>query len=165
MKRRCPNRATERAIHLRCFVARWFPSKLYHDVPAWVEPGALFHIRIALDRTREQQPLTTPRLAKSLMESAEFYDRHQRWYITAFMLMPDHIHALLSFHRDKSMSRVIGEWKHFHSHHNGIIWQEGYFDHRLRDDPHDRVNGVGRRAFASSTFAERGNVGGRICRC
>jgi putative transposase len=115
-------------------VARWFPSKLYHDVPAWVEPGSLFHIRVALDRRKEQQALTAPKLAKSLMESAEFYVRHHRWYITVFTLMPDHIHALLSFHRDESMSRVIGDWKHFHRHHNGIMWQEGYFDHRLRDD-------------------------------
>ena len=32
------------------------------------------------------------------------------------------------------MSRVIGEWKHFHARQHEIIWQEGYFDHRLRDD-------------------------------
>jgi REP element-mobilizing transposase RayT len=51
-----------------------------------------------------------------------------------FMLMPDHIHALLSFASDKPMSRVIGDWKHFHARKHGIIWQEGFFDHRLRDD-------------------------------
>ena len=32
------------------------------------------------------------------------------------------------------MSRVIGEWKHFHARRNDVLWQEGYFDHRLRDD-------------------------------
>ena len=32
------------------------------------------------------------------------------------------------------MSRVIGDWKHFQTHENGVQWQEGYFDHRLRDD-------------------------------
>jgi len=32
------------------------------------------------------------------------------------------------------MSRVIGDWKHFLTHKHGIVWQEGYFDHRLRDD-------------------------------
>jgi putative transposase len=68
------------------------------------------------------------------MESAAFYDRHQRWYIMVFMIMPDHIHALLSFDRDKSMSRVIGDWKHYQTVQHEIAWQEGYFDHRLRDD-------------------------------
>jgi REP element-mobilizing transposase RayT len=48
--------------------------------------------------------------------------------------MPDHIHALLSFATDNAMSRVIGDWKHFQKHESGIIWQDGYFDHRLRDD-------------------------------
>ena len=32
------------------------------------------------------------------------------------------------------MSRVIGDWKHFHAHQSLVMWQEGYFDHRLRDD-------------------------------
>jgi putative transposase len=99
-----------------------------------VESGALFHIRIALERTMKQRSLITSPIGESLMESAKFYDRTQRWHITAFMLMPDHIHALLSFANDRSMSRVIGDWKHFQKHKHGIIWQEGYFDHRLRDD-------------------------------
>jgi REP element-mobilizing transposase RayT len=113
---------------------RWFPSKLHHTIPDWVEPGALFHVRIALDRTRGQPTLTTSPIAESLMESAKFYHAKHRWHLTAFLLMPDHIHALLSFEGDKAMSRVIGDWKHFHTHKNKIIWQEGYFDHRLRDD-------------------------------
>src|SRR2546428_10607595 len=37
---------------------RGFPSKLHHEVPQWVETGALFHIRIAVDREKEQVPLT-----------------------------------------------------------------------------------------------------------
>ena len=32
------------------------------------------------------------------------------------------------------MSRVIGDWKPFHARKNRIEWQEGFFDHRLRDD-------------------------------
>jgi putative transposase len=48
--------------------------------------------------------------------------------------MPDHLHTLLSFARDQSMISVIGDWKHFHARKHGIVWQEGYFDHRLRND-------------------------------
>jgi putative transposase len=48
--------------------------------------------------------------------------------------MPDHVHALLAFQRDESMSGVIGDWKRFHARKNRIEWQEGFFDHRLRDD-------------------------------
>jgi hypothetical protein len=48
--------------------------------------------------------------------------------------MPDHLHALLSFGRDTAMSEVIRNWKRFHTRKHRIIWEENYFDHRLRDD-------------------------------
>ena len=111
-----------------------FPSKLHHEVPHWVEPVALFHIRIAVDREKQKLPLILAPLAEALRDSAKFYQARQRWHITLFLLMPDHLHALLSFACDESMSRIIGEWKHFHASKRGIVWQEGYFDHRLRDD-------------------------------
>ncbi|HEX7517239.1 MAG TPA: transposase [Chthoniobacterales bacterium] len=115
-------------------IYRGFPARLHHAVPHWVEPRALFHIRIAVDREKQRMELTADSIAGSLLDSATFYEANQRWYITAFLLMPDHLHALLSFPRDEAMSRIIGEWKHFQAHEHGIIWQEGYFDHRLRDD-------------------------------
>ena len=113
---------------------RGFPSKLHHAVPHWVEPGARFHIRVALDRDTQQRQLTEPALAQRLLDSARFYESRQRWQITLFLLMPDHLHGLLAFARDQSISSVIGDWKHFHARKHGIVWQEGYFDHRLRND-------------------------------
>jgi putative transposase len=113
---------------------RGFPSKLHHEIPHWVETGALFHIRIAIDREKEQSSLIASPRAQALLDSARFYEAKQRWYITLFMLMPDHLHALVSFVSDDSMSNVIGDWKHFQTRQHGIVWQEGYFDHRLRDD-------------------------------
>jgi hypothetical protein len=46
---------------------RTYPAKLHHEVPHWVEPGALFHIRIALDRNVEQPALTYEELAPMLL--------------------------------------------------------------------------------------------------
>jgi putative transposase len=115
-------------------IYRGFPQRLHHTVPHWVEPGALFHIRIALDRQKEQKALTDPALAQAILDSAKFYEAKMRWHITLFLLMPDHLHALLSFARDELMSEVIRDWKRFHARMNHVIWQEGYFDHRLRAD-------------------------------
>ena len=111
------------AIHTSYCAYRGFPSKLHHELPSWVEDGALFHIRIALDRNSAQRPLTEPSLAESILESAKFYDRKQRWFITRFLLMPDHLHTLVSFSHDQAMSRVIGDWKHFQAHKHPIEWQ------------------------------------------
>ena len=103
--------------------------QLHHDVPHWVEPNSVFYIRIRLDRDKQQTPLTDALLATTLLKSAEFYDSRSRWNIALFLLMPDHFHALLAFQRDGSMSRAIGDWKHFHARTNRIEWQEGFFDH------------------------------------
>jgi len=114
-------------------VRRAFPRRLYHEVPSWVEDGALFHIRIALERGVKQNALTNPQLARAILNSATLYQRKERWHITLFLLMPDHLDALLSFPHE-SMSSVISDWKRFHARKHQIAWQEGYFDHRLRDD-------------------------------
>jgi putative transposase len=88
-------------------IYRGFPQRLHHRVPHWVEPGALFHIRIALDRGKEQTALTEPTLGRAILDSAKFYETKMRWHITLFLLMPHHLHALLSFALDESMSDVI----------------------------------------------------------
>ena len=103
-------------------------------MPYWVEPGALFHIRIRLEREKEQKALTDPALGHAILDSAKFYEAKMRWHITLFVLMPDQLHAVLSFPRDKSMSEVVRNWKRFHTGVDRVIWQEGYFDHRLRAD-------------------------------
>jgi putative transposase len=115
-------------------IYRGFPAPLHHAVPDWVEIGALFHIRIAVDREKQRTEVTADSIAGSLLGSAKFYEANQRWHITVFSLMPDHLHALLSFPRGEAMSRIIGEWKHFQAREHGIIWQEGYFDPRLGED-------------------------------
>ena len=111
-----------------------FPERLHHRVPPWIAPGALFHVRIGLDREKEQTELTNPALAQEILDSAKFYEARLRWHITLFLLMPDRLHAMLSFARDQSMSVVVRDWKRFHALTNDVLWQEGYFDHRLRAD-------------------------------
>jgi putative transposase len=120
---------------------RGFPVRLHHTVPQWVEAGSLFHIRIAVAREERKMPLTAAPLAQALMDPARLYQTRRRWHITLFLLMPDHLHALLSFPIGNAMSRTIGDWKHFQTHTHGIVWQEGYFDHRLRNDERcDQLN-------------------------
>jgi len=78
--------------------------------------------------------MTESNLASRIIESARFYEEQRRWYVTLFLLMPDHLHALLSFSGVHGMGKIIADWKHFHSHNNGVVWQENFFDHRIRND-------------------------------
>jgi hypothetical protein len=59
-------------------VHRGFPERLHHILPQWVEPGALVHVRIALDRAKEQKALTHPALAQAILDSARFYETKTR---------------------------------------------------------------------------------------
>jgi putative transposase len=136
---------------------RGFPSKLHHTVPSWVEYGAVFHIRIRLDREVHQRSLTDKTLGPLLLESARFYQTKQRWYITIFLLMPDHVHAILAFPGNADMSATIGDWKHYHTRVNKISWQEGFFDHRLRDDE------LGQQLAAKIDYIRNNPVAAGLC--
>jgi hypothetical protein len=54
-----------------------FPRRLHYIVPPWVEPGAVFHIRIALDREKQQRALIDSAVGKSILDSAKFYEAKQ----------------------------------------------------------------------------------------
>ena len=86
-------------------IYRGFPERLHHGAPHWVEPGRLFHIRIRLERDKEQKALTNLPLGETILDSAKLYEAKMRWHITLFLLMPDHVHAVLFFPRDKSIER------------------------------------------------------------
>ena len=111
-----------------------FLQRLHHEIPTWVDPeAAVFHIRIraALDAAPD---LTSEELAPKFLDSAVEYARRQIWWPVLFLIMPDHIHALLSFGATRRMSSVVGDWKRWHHLKHGIRWQENFFDHRLRRD-------------------------------
>ena len=109
-----------------------FGGKLHHDVPTWARDDAFYHIRIR-SSIEQENPLTSPDLARPLLESVRYYETNGRWWTKLFLLMPDHLHALIAFAPGETMSKVIGQWKRFHARTHHVIWQEGYFDHRLRD--------------------------------
>ena len=93
----------------------------------------MFHIRIRIN-SEWQGSLIDEEIGASLLESVRFYHDRDVWFCRLFLLMPDHIHALLSFTPTKSMSRIIGEWKTYHRKASKIGWQSNYFDHRIRSD-------------------------------
>jgi REP element-mobilizing transposase RayT len=110
-----------------------YPGRTHHNTPSWVKTGAIFHIRIRCAR-ENQVSLTEPDLASRLLESAQLYHISNRWFCQLFLLMPDHIHALLAFPPNSVMANIIGAWKGFHAKRHDVAWQANFFDHRLRND-------------------------------
>ena len=107
-------------------------KKLHHDVPHWVEDGALFFVTLnCSERGRDQ--LIQREVADGLLNAARFYHDQRKWHVALWLVMPDHLHALLSFSREAVMEDLLKSWKRYTARQLGISWQDGFFDHRLRN--------------------------------
>lgn len=106
-------------------------KRLGHSVPDWVESGAIFFVTVCCAVRRANQ-LCRGEIAGHLFEAAEFRQRAARWYVHLLLLMPDHLHALISFPAQESMTKVVANFKEMTAKNTGVSWQTGFFDHRLR---------------------------------
>ncbi len=100
------------------------PSPL---VPGWVKTGEAYHIRIRAE-SFSTLPLTDKQLAPALLKSATLYHDIARWYCHLFLLMPDHLHALLVFPPNRKMNEVIGDWKTAQAKQLKIQWQGNFYE-------------------------------------
>lgn len=108
-------------------------KKLPHEVPAWVPDGAAYFITICT-RPRGVNQLCRSPVAEWLRESMEYRKDRGDWWVHLAVLMPDHLHALMSFAREKELNAAIAQWKRYAARETGIQWQADYFEHRLRND-------------------------------
>jgi REP element-mobilizing transposase RayT len=63
-------------------------------------------------------------------------DYHHRriWHVALVVLMPDHLHAILSAFGSRSLESTVSSWKRLAAKRLKIRWQRGFFDHRLRSE-------------------------------
>jgi putative transposase len=118
-----------------CHPYRRLPQRkrLPHDAPFSLPDTEIWFVTICC-RERGRNQLTREPMAAQLLGSAAFYHERGRWFIHLFLLMPDHLHALVSFDSRESLRGVVCAWKRYQATHHGIIWQRDFFDHRLRRD-------------------------------
>ncbi|MCL2339069.1 MAG: hypothetical protein FWC51_03915 [Proteobacteria bacterium] len=107
-------------------------KKLNHTIPDWVKDNPIFFITINT-LPRGQNNLIKNNVIEIIKNSWDFYQSQGAIYITYLLLMPDHLHMLISFN-DVSMIKTIRQWKRFISRETGIEWQSDFFDHRIRND-------------------------------
>lgn len=69
------------------------------------------------------------------------YRREGRFQIHAFVIMPEHVHLLITPEPDVTLEHAVQLIKGGYSHALGSIvgrtreiWQRGFTDHRVRDD-------------------------------
>jgi putative transposase len=103
---------------------------LRHTSPAWVEGGATHFITICA-AIRARHILNKSEVAQQLLASARSY-HPDKWWCRIWLIMPDHVHGLVSIPNGESLAKTVGDWKRFTAKAAVIQWQENFFDHRLR---------------------------------
>ena len=107
-------------------------QKLPHAIPQWVSERSFFFITVCCVKHRINQ-LCQEELARKILSTIQFYHEHLRWHCRLFLLMPDHVHGIVAFPREPGMSSTVSAWKGYVRKLLRVEWQDGFFDHRLRD--------------------------------
>jgi REP element-mobilizing transposase RayT len=102
-------------------------------MPSWVLDGSLYFITLCT-KNRGADELIRDGRAETILDSVVQLHRNQAWFARLMLIMPDHIHGLISFPREPGMQRRVSSWKGFLAKSTGITWQDRFFDHRLRSD-------------------------------
>jgi type I restriction enzyme R subunit len=91
-----------------------------------------------LDECHGACVLRNPKLAKIIADGLLFFDG-DRYEMTDFVVMPNHVHLLAAFPDDASLLKQCESWKHFTATkinrilgRTGRFWQQDGFDHLVR---------------------------------
>ncbi|HEY4354955.1 MAG TPA: transposase [Acidobacteriaceae bacterium] len=116
---------------LRSFATKALRVKLF--VKSKVSrAGTYFITAVANGRRRT---FHTEQDALLLIETLQLYRREGKYLLHAFVVMPDHLHILIT-PKSATMERSVGLIKGGFSYRlqsKMPVWQDGYDDHRCRD--------------------------------
>jgi len=84
-----------------------FRKRLPHDIPLWVDPSKTYYFITICCRQREKNHLAYPIVANNIFETIKHRNGEGIWYAHLALVMPDHVHLLLSFpQREKRVQTV-----------------------------------------------------------
>lgn len=112
--------------------AYWYRRVLPH----WRLAGAIYFVTWRLHT--DQTPLTV--LERDQIAQVIRYFDGERFELFAYVVMNDHVHALLRPHRTVKLQQVIHSWKSYSTAvlncggRRGKVWQREYYDHVIRGD-------------------------------
>jgi putative transposase len=95
-------------------------------------PGTYF---LTTNTLMRQRHFTSPALAQLLVETLQHYRREGHYKLYDFVVMPDHLHLLLSpinLPLERVMMYIKGGFSR-RMDHRFPVWQRGFSDHRIRD--------------------------------
>jgi len=108
-------------------------------LPHWELDGSTyfvtFRVRKALGQTLQNHTLA------SVVEEALWFWHGERYYLDAYVIMPDHVHLLLTPVAARSLAKILQGLKGFTARQingclgrKGAFWQDESFDHLIRNE-------------------------------
>ena len=118
-------------------------------------------IEYYLDQGYGRCALKDVRVATMVQKSLLHFDG-ERYWLSAWVVMPNHLHMLLTPDAHWSLSEIMKSFKSYTSHEankilgqHGQFWMEDYFDRYVRDEKH----------FVSAiAYIENNPVKARLCK-
>ena len=110
-----------------------FRKQLPHDIPLWVDPAKETYFVTVCCQLRGENQLAKTTVANGLFESINYRNQQAIWHVRLAVLMPDHVHLLISFGQtEKRIQTIVSKWKEWTAKSLSIKWQRDFFEHRLR---------------------------------
>jgi REP element-mobilizing transposase RayT len=120
----------------------------WNPLPHTPEQEVEYHRRFSgaiegwLDAGHGECVLRDPALACLMGDTLAHFDG-ERYAQIAWVVMPNHIHAVVVQHPSWPLEKVLHSWKSFSSKalnerlgRDGVFWQRDYFDRLVRDEEH-----------------------------
>ena len=104
----------------------------HRDVPGAVAWNADFSVTVCT-LPRGANNLCFDPIGSAVLDAARHYDALLKWHVSILVLMPDHLHMIVTPYVGHNLSGLIQEWKRYLSRTHRIRFQRGFFDHRIRN--------------------------------
>ena len=99
--------------------------------------GALYFVSW---RLAKEQPVLTPEERTAVAEGLKYFDG-ARYELVVYVVMDDHVHALLQPLGENRLQDIVHSWKSFTANEltrmkerSAPVWQEEYFDRIVRGE-------------------------------
>jgi putative transposase len=107
-------------------------KRLTHEVPDWIDTTQEAFFITVNCQPRCKNQLASPQVWTAILETIEFREQRGDWKWPVILAMPDHLHGIVTFPLRFFLRKSITDWKRWLATRHNIIWQDGFFDHRLR---------------------------------
>jgi len=113
---RCGVRSAWSTLALNDLISPFMPlpvrTKLPHDVPLWVDPTKETYFITVCCLPRGLNQLAKSNVAAELFETLSHRNALSVWSVRLALLMPDHIHLIVSFPENgRKIRTIISKWK------------------------------------------------------